>query len=57
MTLSDTQVPVATDAIGKVYFGIERRQREAHQAPPGEKRSTVRVPHKRRVRIESAVRG
>lgn len=57
MTLSDPQVPVATDAIGKVYFGIERRYREAHQAPPGEKRSNVRVPHKRRVRIESAVRG
>lgn len=57
MTLSDPQVPVATDAIGKVYFGIERRYRETRQAPPGEKRSNVRVPHKRQVRIESAVRG
>jgi hypothetical protein len=45
------------DAIGKVNFGIERRYREAHQAPLGEKRSNVRVPHKRQVRIESAVRG
>jgi hypothetical protein len=35
------------DAIGKVNFGIERRYREAHQAPLGEKRSNVRVPHKR----------